>query len=97
MLASLPEDTARLRELVRPVACQNPSSENYGPIVFGREADNYLLAHEMTGAWTQLAILQARLYSPNERAFAIALEREIDMHPDTAADLWSLIVLPRFY
>ncbi len=93
MFEALPEETADLREVIRPLACQHPTGDVLPAVTFGRAVDEWLNEHDVD-LYFYLPIFQARLYSVNRRAFAAAMDRELGWPRDESEELWDLMQFP---
>ena len=92
MMQALPEATAGLRAVIRPLPLQDPLGPTTPTVTFGAQADEWLSNHDIDG-YFYLDILRARLYSINRRAFAFTM-REMGWSEDDSNAFWDLVELP---
>ncbi|KAI0710604.1 hypothetical protein C8Q76DRAFT_789089 [Earliella scabrosa] len=92
MMQALPEATAGLRAVIRPLPLQDPLGPTTPAVTFGAQADEWLSNHDIDG-YFYLDILRARLYSINRRAFAFTM-REMGWSEDDSNAFWDLVELP---
>ncbi len=93
MFDALPEETADLRTVVRPLSSQHPTGAILPAVTFGVAADEWLNEHDVDW-YFYVPIFQARLHSVNRRAFALTLERELGWPREESDELWELIQFP---
>ena len=92
-METLPEETAALRAIIRPLPTQDPVGPTIPAFTFGPRADAYLEDNDVAYEF-YLPLLRARLYSVNRRVFAYTLDKELGWAEEDSFELWDLMELP---